>query len=63
TQFALAPTIGIVPARDVLAIVGFNFTGFRDRDFSASRNTQQGVFVALKAKFDTSTLGFLGLGS
>ncbi|MDE2561736.1 MAG: DUF11 domain-containing protein [Sphingomonadales bacterium] len=62
TQFALGPTIGVVPARDVLLTVGYNVTGFRDRDFSASRNTSKGVFVALKAKFDTSTLSFLGLG-
>ena len=61
TQFAVGPTIGVVPARDVILTLGYNFTGFRDRDFAAARNTPKGVFATLKIKFDTSTLGFLGL--
>lgn len=61
TQFAVGPTIGVVPARDVILTLGYNFAGFRDRDFSATRSTTKGVFATLKVKFDTSTLGFLGL--
>lgn len=61
TQFAFGPTIGVVPARDVILTLGYNFSGFRDRDFAVARNTQKGVFATLKIKFDTSTLGFLGL--
>ncbi|WP_295639544.1 hypothetical protein [Novosphingobium sp.] len=61
TQFAFGPTIGVVPARDVILTLGYNFSGFRDRDFAAARNTLKGVFATLKIKFDTSTLGFLGL--
>ena len=61
TQFAVGPTIGVVPARDVILTLGYNFAGFRDRDFAAARSTTKGVFATLKVKFDTSTLGFLGL--
>ena len=61
TQFAVGPTIGVVPARDVILTLGYNFAGFRDRDFAVTRNTTKGVFATLKVKFDTATLGFLGL--
>ena len=62
TSFAFGPAIGVVPTRDVLLTVGYNVAGFRDRDFSAARTTDKGVFVALKAKFDSGSFGFLGLG-
>jgi uncharacterized repeat protein (TIGR01451 family) len=61
TQFAIGPSVGFVPTRDVLLTLGYNITGYRDRDFAEARNTSGGAFAALKAKFDTSTLGFLGL--
>jgi uncharacterized repeat protein (TIGR01451 family) len=61
TSFAGGPEIGFVPARDMLLSVGYNFTGFRDRDFSAARSTEKGVYAALRMKFDSSTLGILGL--
>ena len=61
TQFAVGPTIGVVPARDVILTLGYNFTGFRDSDFAVTRNTTKGVFATLKVKFDTATLGFVGL--
>lgn len=62
TSFAFGPQIGISPTRDVLLTVGYNITGFRDRDFSAARNTDKGLFATLRMKLDTDTLGFLGLG-
>ncbi len=60
-SFAFGPSIGFVPARNVLLNVGYNVTGFRDPDFSASRSTTRGVYVLLRMKLDTSTFGFLGL--
>jgi hypothetical protein len=42
--------------------VGYNVEGFRDGDFSAARNTDKGVFAAVRFKFDTNTFDFLGLG-
>lgn len=60
-SFAFGPSIGLVPAKNVLVNVGYNVTGFRDPDFSASRSTTRGVYVVLRMKLDTSTFAFLGL--
>jgi hypothetical protein len=62
TSFSYGPTIGFVPVEGMLITVGYNVDGFRDRDFSAARNTDEGVFAAVRFKFDTDTFGFLGLG-
>lgn len=62
TSFAVGPQIGIVPTDNVMVVVGYNLTGFRDRDFAAARNTTKGVFATMRMKFDSKSLGFLGLG-
>lgn len=62
TSYAAGPQIGIVPADNVMVVIGYNLTGFRDRDFGAARNTTKGVFATMRVKFDSNSLGFLGLG-
>ncbi len=62
TSFSYGPTIGFVPVDGMLLTVGYNVEGFRDGDFAEARNTQKGVFAAVRLKFDTDTFGFLGLG-
>lgn len=62
TSFAFGPQIGMVPATGMLVTIGYNIAGFRDEDFSASRYTDKGVFVAVRAKFDADSFAFLGLG-
>ncbi len=62
TSFAYGPTIGFVPVDGMLLTLGYNVEGFRDGDFSAARNTDKGVFAAVRFKFDTETFDFLGLG-
>ncbi|WP_230079870.1 isopeptide-forming domain-containing fimbrial protein [Alteripontixanthobacter maritimus] len=62
TSFAFGPQIGVVPADGVLVTLGYNISGFRDPDFSAARNTDKGVYAAVRLKFDADTFGFLGLG-
>ncbi len=62
TSFAYGPTIGFVPVDGMLLTLGYNIEGFRDGDFSAARNTDKGVFAAVRFKFDTDTFDFLGLG-
>ncbi len=62
TSFSYGPTIGFVPVDGMLFTVGYNVEGFRDGDFAEARNTQEGVFAAVRLKFDTDTFGFLGLG-
>jgi hypothetical protein len=51
-----------VPVEGMLLTVGYNIEGFRDGDFGPARNTDKGVFAAVRLKFDASNLGFLGLG-
>lgn len=62
TSFSYGPTIGFVPVDGLLLTVGYNVEGFRDGDFAEARNTQKGVFAAVRLKFDTDTFSFLGLG-
>ncbi len=61
TKFAFGPQIGVSPSKDVLLTLGYNLTGFRDRDFSAARNSDKGLFATLRMKVDADTFGFLGL--
>ena len=62
TSFAYGPVIGFVPVEGMLLTLGYNVNGFRDGDFAAARNTDQGVYAAVRMKFDTDTFSFLGLG-
>lgn len=62
TSFAFGPTLGFVPVKGMLLTVGYNIEGFRDRDFRAARNSDQGLFVAVRMKMDADSFGFLGLG-
>lgn len=62
TSFAYGPTIGVVPVEGMLLTLGYNIEGFRDGDFGAARNTNKGVFAAVKLSFDADSFSFLGLG-
>ena len=62
TNFSYGPQIGLSPSKDVLLLLGYNFSGYRDADFSAARSTDQGVFASVKLKLDAKSFGFLGLG-
>ncbi|WP_374530974.1 hypothetical protein [Novosphingobium sp.] len=61
TSFSYGPQISFNPANDMLLTLGYNISGYRDRDFSAAENTDKGLYVAVKFKFDAGTFGFLGL--
>ena len=62
TDFSIGPQLGFVPTEDVLVTIGYNVIGYRDRDFSAARDTQEGVFAGVRVKFDADSFNFLGLG-
>ena len=62
TDFAVGPFIGLVPTTDVVLTVGYNLSGYRDRDFNGARETNQGLFASVRAKFDASSFSFLGIG-
>ncbi|MEL7446048.1 MAG: hypothetical protein AAGK02_09570 [Pseudomonadota bacterium] len=62
TSFSYGPRIGFVPVDGMLLTVGYNVEGFRDGDFGEARNTDKGLYAAVRVKFDTDTFSFLGLG-
>ncbi len=50
-QFAIGPEVGFIVKRNLRIAVGYNVTGFRDRDLDDGY-TNQGLFVNLRLKFD-----------
>lgn len=62
STFAYGPTIGVVPVEGMLVTVGYNIEGFRDGDFGPARNTDKGMFAAVRMKLDATSFDFLGLG-
>ena len=62
TSFSFGPELGFSPTRDVLLSVGYNVQGFRDEDFTAARNTNEGLYTSIRMKFDADTFSFLGIG-
>ena len=62
TSYSIGPNIGFVPADNALITVGYNFAGFRDEDFSAARETDEGLYASIRIKFDADSFSFLGLG-
>jgi hypothetical protein len=47
--------VGVTVARNVWVSIGYNFAGFRDDDFEASRYTAQGPFIKFRMKADQDT--------
>jgi uncharacterized repeat protein (TIGR01451 family) len=55
--------VGMTLAKNVWVSVGYNFAGFRDDDFSASRHTAQGPYLSIRIKADQDTFKDLNLDS
>ena len=55
--------VGMTFAKNVWVSVGYNFAGFRDDDFSASRHTAQGPYLQIRIKADQDTFKDLNLDS
>jgi uncharacterized repeat protein (TIGR01451 family) len=55
--------LGTTLAKNVWISVGYNFAGFRDDDFSASRHTAQGPYIKIRIKADQDTFKELNLDS
>jgi hypothetical protein len=53
--------VGISAARNVWISVGYNFVGFRDEHFDASRYTADGPYVRFRMKLDQDTFKDLDL--
>jgi uncharacterized repeat protein (TIGR01451 family) len=55
--------VGMTLAKNVWISLGYNFAGFRDDDFSASRHTAQGPYLGIRIKADQDTFKDLNLDS
>jgi uncharacterized repeat protein (TIGR01451 family) len=55
--------VGTTIAKNIWISVGYNFAGFRDADFSASRHTAQGPYLSIRMKADQDTFKDLNLDS
>jgi uncharacterized repeat protein (TIGR01451 family) len=54
-QQSIGPVIGYSPFDNAWFSLGYNLSGFRDRDFESTHYTTQGPFLTLRFKFDQST--------
>lgn len=60
-EYAIGPSIGLRPAKNTGIVIGYNLSGFEDRDFAAARATRRGIYASLRLKLDNSLLADLGL--
>jgi hypothetical protein len=60
---SLGVDLGITLAPNVWVSIGYNFTGFRDDDFEASRYTAYGPFIKFRIKADQDTFKDLSLAA
>ena len=58
--WSVGPNIGISPVENTWVSVGYNITGFEDRDFEAARYTRDGPYVTFRLRFDQQTFRDLG---
>ena len=61
TAWSVGPQIVLTPTTNANIILGYNFNGFRDRDFEESRFSRSGAYVTFRLKFDQTSLQSLGL--
>ncbi len=55
--FSVGPMIGASPARNMWFSIGYNISGYRDRDFEVDRQTRAGPYVTMRVKFDQTLFG------
>ena len=60
-SWAGGPTLTFAPMKNANVTLGYNFSGFHDRDFEDARFARSGAYVTFKLKFDQSSFQGLGL--
>jgi hypothetical protein len=55
-QISLGSSVGITPFENGWLSLGYNFTGFHDRDFSTHGYTDRGPFMQFRLKLDADTV-------
>jgi uncharacterized repeat protein (TIGR01451 family) len=56
SDFSVGVDVGMTVAQNIWISAGYNFTGFRDDDCSASRYTAQGLYIRFRVKADQDTV-------
>ncbi|MEQ3648470.1 hypothetical protein [Hyphomonas sp.] len=56
SAYAIGPSVGFSPRKNVWMSAGYNFTGFDDRDFEDAAYSRKGAFMKLRMKLDQSDL-------
>jgi hypothetical protein len=62
-SYAFGPRVGIRAFENGWLSLGYNVSGFSDRDFDDARYSRNGPYMTLRFKLDSSILNTLGLGS
>lgn len=60
--FSAGPQVSFRPAANSWVMLGYNLSGYGDRDFAADRFTRGGFYATLRVKFDELSFASLGLG-
>ena len=58
-QYANGVEVGYIMRQNLWLSVGYNFTGFYDRDLTGDEATRQGPFIRMRFKFDESMFPFV----
>jgi opacity protein-like surface antigen len=58
-DYGLGAEVGYLVAKNVWVTAGYNFLGFEARDFDQSEDTNPGVYLRLRAKFDEDLFRWL----
>ncbi|MGH8494174.1 MAG: OmpA family protein, partial [Moraxellaceae bacterium] len=55
-DYSMGVSVGVTPMPNAWVSLGFNFTGFRDGDFSASEYSAKGAYLKLRLKVDQDSI-------
>ena len=59
TAYSGGPQIILAPFDNANLVLGYNFAGYRDRDFEEARYSRDGVYVTLRLRIDQTSLAGL----
>jgi uncharacterized repeat protein (TIGR01451 family) len=62
-DYSVGLDVGVSFTKNIWVSLGYNFAGFRDADFSASRHTAQGPYLQIRIKADQDIFKDLNLDS
>jgi uncharacterized repeat protein (TIGR01451 family) len=58
--FSYGPSLGFSPGGNAWVSLGYNVSGYRDRDFEDTRYTRQGPYLTMRVRLDKGLIGVAG---